>query len=140
MKFAQAAREHGIQPIIGAEVTFDEGYHLTLLAETARGYANLCRLLTHANLNSPRGSRASATTGCLSTRKASSRSPAAAKARSPLSSRAASYTRPERQLDATATSSAVKASSLSSRTTWSMRISPVMRAWSPWPGTYSSRS
>ncbi len=30
-------------------------YHLTLLAETPRGYANLSRLLSRANLSSPRG-------------------------------------------------------------------------------------
>ncbi|HET9477192.1 MAG TPA: error-prone DNA polymerase, partial [Dehalococcoidia bacterium] len=32
-----------------------QGYHLTLLCETARGYANLCRILTHAHLDHERG-------------------------------------------------------------------------------------
>ena len=50
MAFAQAAKQHGIQPITGAEVTMLDGSHVTLLAETPRGYANLCRLLTEAHL------------------------------------------------------------------------------------------
>lgn len=50
MIFARAARDLGLQPITGAEVTLLDGTHLTLLAETAEGYANLCRLLTEAHL------------------------------------------------------------------------------------------
>ena len=92
MEFAQAAKEEGIQPITGAEVSIDPGtvpglegfglathregarpargdagtiilplgdrepvapdigFHLTLLAETPEGYANLCRLLTQAHM------------------------------------------------------------------------------------------
>ncbi len=46
MEFARAARAAGIAPITGAEVTLGDGGHLTLLAETPTGYANLCRLLT----------------------------------------------------------------------------------------------
>ena len=55
MQFAQAAEAWDIQPIIGAEVTLSDESHLTLLCETPRGYANLSRLLTRANLSSPRG-------------------------------------------------------------------------------------
>jgi len=70
MQFAQAAKEKQLQAIIGAEVTLVGGgstppvetggtaaseHHLTLLCETPRGYANLSRLLTRANLSSPRG-------------------------------------------------------------------------------------
>lgn len=55
MEFAQAAKNYGIEPITGAEITLSDDTHLTLLAETTRGYANLSRLLTKANLNSPRG-------------------------------------------------------------------------------------
>ena len=55
MEFAQTAKEWGVQPIIGAEVTFRDSSHLTLLAETPRGYANLSRLLSTAHLSSPRG-------------------------------------------------------------------------------------
>ena len=38
-----------MRPITGAEVTLSDGSHVTLLVETARGYANLCRLLTSAH-------------------------------------------------------------------------------------------
>ncbi|MFW5905204.1 MAG: PHP domain-containing protein, partial [bacterium] len=110
MEFARAAREAGLQPITGAELTVrscglpgeqipeeQEGrsrsrrtasggrdvggrpapstppfpaaatsrpdeppgtFHLTLLAETPAGYANLCRLLTTAHRTSPRGAPA----------------------------------------------------------------------------------
>ena len=73
MEFARAAREEGLQPITGAEVSIDPqtvpgleafvdpgpplepvapdvGLHLTLLAETPVGYANLCRLLTQSHM------------------------------------------------------------------------------------------
>ncbi|MEE8210106.1 MAG: PHP domain-containing protein, partial [bacterium] len=55
MEFAQCARAWGLRPITGAEVTLADGHHLTLLCETQRGYANLCRLLTHAHLDHERG-------------------------------------------------------------------------------------
>ena len=55
MQFAQAARAQELRSIIGAEVTLTDGSHLTLLCETPRGYANLSRLLSRANLSSPRG-------------------------------------------------------------------------------------
>ena len=77
MEFAQCARSEGLQPITGAEITFegseqerptpqwdpyapplpdDPGVgtasvfrpHMTVLAETPTGYANLCRLLSEA--------------------------------------------------------------------------------------------
>ncbi|MEX1255264.1 MAG: DNA polymerase III subunit alpha, partial [Dehalococcoidia bacterium] len=88
MEFAQTAKEWGVRPIIGAEITLrrpdaertpgamggarrggrlpaqgdrmvaptrvDDQRHLTLLAETPRGYANLSRLLSMAHLSSPR--------------------------------------------------------------------------------------
>ncbi|MDQ3524109.1 MAG: DNA polymerase III subunit alpha, partial [Chloroflexota bacterium] len=47
LEFAKLADEAGIQPITGAEITMADGSHLTLLAETPRGYGNLCRVLTH---------------------------------------------------------------------------------------------
>ena len=50
MAFAQAAKHIGIQPITGAEVALLDGSRLTLLAETAQGYSNLCRLITEAHL------------------------------------------------------------------------------------------
>src|SRR5712691_3133949 len=50
MAFAQGAKHLGLQAITGAEVTLTDGPHVTLLAETPQGYANLCRLLTEAHL------------------------------------------------------------------------------------------
>ena len=60
LAFAHAARAAGVRPITGAEVTLAGGEHLTLLVETAAGYANLCRLITlaHAETRSSRGRRA----------------------------------------------------------------------------------
>ncbi len=64
MEFARLSHEAGIQPVTGAELTLrdcfpgrdepDGGHHVTLLAETPEGYANLCRLLTQAHMESPR--------------------------------------------------------------------------------------
>jgi error-prone DNA polymerase len=55
LEFAHAAKAFGLRPITGAEVTLADGSHVTLLVETPRGYANLCRLLTaghgHERLN-----------------------------------------------------------------------------------------
>ena len=48
MEFAQAARARGLRAIHGAELTLDDGRHLTLLVRDARGWSNLCRLLTRA--------------------------------------------------------------------------------------------
>ena len=65
MEFAHVAKRANLQPITGAEVTLREcfpgleepegGHHVTLLAETPRGYANLCRLLTETHMASERG-------------------------------------------------------------------------------------
>jgi error-prone DNA polymerase len=49
LEFAHAAKAFGVRPITGAEVTLSDGSHITLLVETPRGYANLCRLLTAAH-------------------------------------------------------------------------------------------
>ncbi len=56
--FSQAALQAGIQPIFGAEVTLSDGAHLTLLVESAQGWQNLCRLISTAQLNSPKGQSA----------------------------------------------------------------------------------
>ena len=47
-RFAAAARQAGIRPLYGADVTLGDGPPLLLLVETAAGYRNLCRLLTRA--------------------------------------------------------------------------------------------
>ncbi len=49
LEFAHAAKLFGIRAITGAELTLEGGAHVTLLVETARGYTNLCRLLTAAH-------------------------------------------------------------------------------------------
>ncbi len=49
MEFAQAARGVGLRAIHGAEVTLSDGRHVTLLVRDTIGWANLCRLLTHAH-------------------------------------------------------------------------------------------
>jgi error-prone DNA polymerase len=49
LEFAHAAKAFGVRAITGAEVTLEGGSHVTLLVEDARGYANLCLLLTAAH-------------------------------------------------------------------------------------------
>src|SRR6476619_5312366 len=49
LEFAHAAKHLGVRPITGAEVTLADESHVTLVVESARGYANLCRLLTAAH-------------------------------------------------------------------------------------------
>jgi error-prone DNA polymerase len=49
LEFAHAVKAFGVRPITGAEVTLADRSHVTLLVETAQGYANLCRLLTAAH-------------------------------------------------------------------------------------------
>src|SRR6059058_1795367 len=49
LEFAHAAKAFGVRPITGAEVTLEDGAHVTLLVESAAGYSNLCRLLTTAH-------------------------------------------------------------------------------------------
>ena len=45
-KFLEVAREFGVSPIVGAEVSMEGGGHLVLLAEGMEGYRSLCLLLT----------------------------------------------------------------------------------------------
>jgi error-prone DNA polymerase len=49
LEFAHAAKHFGVRAITGAEVTLADRSHVTLLVETAKGYANLCRLITAAH-------------------------------------------------------------------------------------------
>jgi len=61
IRFSLAARRRGIAPIIGAEITLTEDpalaptSHLLLLAEDRRGYRNLSRLISRAQLNGAKG-------------------------------------------------------------------------------------
>ena len=49
LEFAHAAKALGVRAITGTEITLDGGAHITLLVESRRGYASLCRLLTAAH-------------------------------------------------------------------------------------------
>jgi error-prone DNA polymerase len=49
-RFFASAREHGVRPIIGSELTMEDGAVLPVLVESRPGYQNLCRLLTRAHL------------------------------------------------------------------------------------------
>jgi error-prone DNA polymerase len=55
IRFCHAAREAGIKAIIGAEMTLDGAHHVTLLARNSRGYSNLCRLVSRAQLTHTKG-------------------------------------------------------------------------------------
>ena len=57
MEMAQALKPLGVRPITGAELTLDDGSHLTLLCETRAGYTNLCRLITAAHWPTRRWAR-----------------------------------------------------------------------------------
>ncbi|MEO7966007.1 MAG: PHP domain-containing protein, partial [Gemmatimonadaceae bacterium] len=59
VRFAQAARETGLNGIIGCELTMEiEGAisHLVLLAESREGYGNIASLITRGRMDQPRGS------------------------------------------------------------------------------------
>src|SRR5438067_7127206 len=49
MELAQATKPLGVRTIVGAELTLEDGHHLTLLCEDRAGYGNLCRLITRAH-------------------------------------------------------------------------------------------
>src|SRR5436189_4746594 len=54
-RFAVAAREHGVRPIVGAELTMEDGSVLPVLVKDRVGYKNLCELMTQAHLRSVKG-------------------------------------------------------------------------------------
>ena len=54
VKFTRAAEKMGIHPVIGAELEV-AGEDLVLLARSLRGYSNLCRILSHAHRDQPKG-------------------------------------------------------------------------------------
>src|SRR3954464_12728514 len=61
MEFAHACKGVGVRPIIGCELTVEvprrmpRPVHVTLLVETARGWASLCRLITEAHRGTREG-------------------------------------------------------------------------------------
>ena len=54
-RFYKAAREAGIRPIVGTELTLTDGSALPILVSSQKGYQNLCRLITHGQLRSEKG-------------------------------------------------------------------------------------
>ncbi|PYJ68642.1 MAG: error-prone DNA polymerase, partial [Verrucomicrobia bacterium] len=54
-RFSVAAREHGVRPIIGCELSMEDSSVLPVLVENRTGYKNLCELLTQAHLRSEKG-------------------------------------------------------------------------------------
>jgi error-prone DNA polymerase len=54
-RFFVAAREHNVRPIIGCELSMEDGSVLPVLVENRTGYKNLCELLTQAHLRSEKG-------------------------------------------------------------------------------------
>jgi error-prone DNA polymerase len=63
MEMAQALKPLGVRPITGAELTLDDGTHLTLLCESREGYTNLCRLITASHWHTRRWAREGWTEG-----------------------------------------------------------------------------
>src|ERR1700704_4356901 len=55
-RFSVACREQGGRPIIGCELTMEDGYVLPVLVEDRTGYKHLCEVLTQAHLRSEKGS------------------------------------------------------------------------------------
>jgi error-prone DNA polymerase len=54
-RFSVAAREHNVRPIVGAELSMEDGSIVPVLVENRTGYKNLCELLTQAHLRSEKG-------------------------------------------------------------------------------------
>jgi error-prone DNA polymerase len=54
-RFSVAAREKNVRPIVGAELTMEDGSVLPVLVKDAAGYKNLCELVTQAHLRSAKG-------------------------------------------------------------------------------------
>jgi len=54
-RFFKAAREAGVKPILGAELTLEGGFHVTLLVQNGTGYANLSRAITRSQLSGTKG-------------------------------------------------------------------------------------
>ena len=55
VRFVRGAQERNIRPILGAEITLEGEYHLLLLAQNRTGYANLCCLISRAQLENGKG-------------------------------------------------------------------------------------
>jgi error-prone DNA polymerase len=54
-RFYARARELGVRPIVGAELTMEDQSILPVLVQSRTGYENLSQLLTRAHLRNPKG-------------------------------------------------------------------------------------
>lgn len=54
IEFTRKAHEAGIKPILGATLTMETGGEIVVLCENARGYRELCQLLTACHREEPR--------------------------------------------------------------------------------------
>ena len=54
-RFFARARELGVRPIVGAELTMADNTVLPVLVQSRAGYENLCQLLTRAHLRNEKG-------------------------------------------------------------------------------------
>jgi error-prone DNA polymerase len=54
-RFSVVAREQNVRPIIGCELSMQDGALLPVLVENRTGYKNLCELLTQTHLRSEKG-------------------------------------------------------------------------------------
>ncbi|PYJ20138.1 MAG: error-prone DNA polymerase, partial [Verrucomicrobia bacterium] len=54
-RFSLAARENNVRPIVGCELSMEDGSILPVLVQDRTGYKNLCELLTQAHLRSEKG-------------------------------------------------------------------------------------
>ncbi len=55
VRFSTRARQRSVAAIIGSELTFEDGSHLVLLVENERGYAQLCQLISAAQMRGGKG-------------------------------------------------------------------------------------
>ncbi|HMF27245.1 MAG TPA: error-prone DNA polymerase, partial [Candidatus Cybelea sp.] len=55
VRFAAYARKRGVEAIIGSELTFEDGARIVLLIENESGYANLCELISRAQMRGSKG-------------------------------------------------------------------------------------
>jgi error-prone DNA polymerase len=54
-RFSVAAREQKVRPLVGSELSMEDGCILPVLVKDSTGYKNLCELLTQAHLRSEKG-------------------------------------------------------------------------------------
>ncbi len=54
-RFSVAAREQKVRPLVGSELSMEDGTILPVLVKDRTGYKNLCELLTQAHLRSEKG-------------------------------------------------------------------------------------